>query len=467
LNLGTFGIFMWLAFVAAYFVLRAETRRRHLPDIADNIILWTALAGVLGAKTYHELQDPHALIDGLSNIRGPKQFLDWFSAGFAWFGGFLAVIATLLLLARHYKLRPLAMLDLCAPSAALGYAVGRIGCLVSGDGDYGIPTDVPWGMQFLNGLVPSSDVCRSYGQPYDCRVHPTPIYEFLFGLLLFCYLWRLGAKALRGPRPLGEVTAEYLLWSGVARFAVEFIRINPRTIFGHFSNAQGVAFLSAIAGAALLLWVRRGFKSLKQEHRIVQHAVEKGDVLQAEYHQATPECPNPEKWRMYDSMTAEVEVLEFLKTLVTTVKPTLVVETGTFMGISTLKIAEGLKQNGFGKVITVEYDPVVYGKAKERFQSSGLMDWIDFRNMSSLDVKVEGTIDLLFSDSEITIREKEVRHFLPQINPTGLILMHDASSHLKTVREAALKMEVEGLLSVVLMPTPRGLVLAQKRAGRK
>jgi prolipoprotein diacylglyceryl transferase len=458
---------MWLAFVAAYFVLRADTRRRHLPDIADNVVLWTALAGVLGAKIYHELQDPRELVASLSQIHGLGDFLHWFSAGFAWFGGFLAVIITLWLLARHYKLRPLAMLDLCAPAAALGYAVGRIGCLVSGDGDYGVPTNVPWGMRFLNGLVPSQDVCRSYGQPWDCKVHPTPIYEFLFGIVLFWYLWRLGAKALRGPRPLGEVTAEYLLWSGVARFLVEFIRINPRTIFGHFSNAQGVAFLSALAGLVLLLSVRRRFKSLKQEHRIVQHVAEKGDVLQPEYHQPTPECPNPEKWRMFDSMTAEVEVLDFLKSLVTTIKPKLVVETGTFMGISTLKIAEGLKENGFGKVISVEYDPVVYAKAKERFQSSGLMQWIDLRNISSLDLNVDGAIDLLFSDSEITIREQEVRHFLPQINPTGLILMHDASSHLKTLREAALKMESEGLISAVLMPTPRGLVIAQKREGRK
>src|SRR5438270_2313457 len=294
---------MWLAFVAAYFVLRADTRRRRLPDVADHIILWTALAGVLAANIYHELQDHHALVEALSNIHGAKQFLDWFSAGFAWFGGFLAVIATLLLLARHYKLRPLAMLDLCAPAAALGYAVGRIGCLVSGDGDYGVPTHVPWGMQFMNGLVPSQGVCRSYGQPYDCRVHPTPIYEFLFGLILFWYLWRLGAKAMRGPRPLGEVTAEYLLWSGIARFAVEFIRINPRTIFGHFSNAQGVAFLSFVAGLSLLLWVRRGFMDLKQEHRIVQHATEKGEVLQDEYDQPIHYSTNPQRCRIYDYLS--------------------------------------------------------------------------------------------------------------------------------------------------------------------
>jgi hypothetical protein len=67
----------------------------------------------------------------------------------------------------------------------------------------------------------------------------------------------------------------------------------------------------------------------------------------------------------------------------------------------------------------------------------------------------------------MAIREQEIRRYLPQINPFGLILMHDASSHLKVVREAALKLEREGLISVLLLPTPRGLVVAQKREGRK
>jgi len=80
-------------------------------------------------------------------------------------------------------------------------------------------------------------------------------------------------------------------------------------------------------------------------------------------------------------------------------------------------------------------------------------------------MNVEGTIDLFFSDSDMPIREQEVRRYLPQISPFGLILMHDASSHLKQVREAALNLEREGLISVVLLPTPRGLVVAQKREG--
>ncbi len=170
---------------------------------------------------------------------------------------------------------------------------------------------------------------------------------------------------------------------------------------------------------------------------------------------------------MYDSMTAEVEVLEFLRTLVTTTKPNLVVETGTFMGVSTLWIAEALRNNGFGRIVTCEYDPKVFATAKEKFDASEFRDLIELRNESSLEMKVEGTIDLFFSDSDMPIREQEVRRYVPQISPFGLILMHDASSHLKQVREAALKLEAEGLISVVLLPTPRGLVVAQKRAGRR
>jgi predicted O-methyltransferase YrrM len=208
-------------------------------------------------------------------------------------------------------------------------------------------------------------------------------------------------------------------------------------------------------------------KKEKQERRILRQIERTGDQLQPEYHRPTPECPHPERWHMYDSMTAELEVLEFLRTLVTTIKPDLVVETGTFSGISTLWIAEGLKANGRGRVITCEFDRAIYESAKVRIEASGLGQWIELRNESSLEMKIDGTIDLFFSDSDMPIREREIRRFLPQINPYGLILMHDASSHLKIVREAALKLEQDGLLSAILLPTPRGLVVAQKRRGRK
>jgi prolipoprotein diacylglyceryl transferase len=448
LSIGTFGLLMLLAFIAAYLVLRADIRRRGLNIDAQNIISICALLGIVGAKLYHVLENPGDLLaDPLGSI--------FSRSGFAWFGGVIGVLLALYWLGRRYKLTYLAILDLCAPAAALGYAVGRIGCLTSGDGDYGIPTSLPWGMSFPNGLVPTTQ-----------RVHPTPIYEAIAATLIFWYLWRQGAKSLRGPRPVGEIAALYLICMGLERFLVEFIRINPRSFFG-LSNAQAASLGSIAAGAAILIAIKRHFRSNKGEHRILQHASRRGDVLQPEYHRPTPECPNPERWSMYDSMTAEVEILEFLKSLVTTVKPRIVVETGTFMGISTLWIAEGLKANGFGKVITCEYDPAVFAKAKERIDASGLNPWIEYRNESSLETKIDGSIDMLFSDSDPPLREQEVRRFLPRVNPHGLILMHDASSHLRTVREAALKMEREGLISVLLLPTPRGLAIAQRRNGRK
>src|ERR1700751_5484269 len=116
-------------------------------------------------------------------------------------------------------------------------------------------------------------------------------------------------------------------------------------------------------------------KKEKQEHKILRQITRTGDQLQPEYHRATPECPHPERWSMYDSMTAEAEVLEFLRTLITTVKPELVVETGAFLGVSTLWIAEGLKRNGFGKIISCELDSVVFAKAQEKIANSGLSAW--------------------------------------------------------------------------------------------
>lgn len=449
LTLGTYGILVAVACWVSYLVLRADLRRRGLPDVADTIVLLSVFAGVVGAKLYHVLETPRELLaDPVGEI--------FSRSGFAWAGGLIGGILALIFLARRYRWTLAGMFDLCSPAAAIGYAVGRIGCLISGDGDYGVPTNLPWGMSFPNGIVPTTQ-----------RVHPTPIYEFLVGLVIFYYLWKLGARALRQPRPEGEIIGEYFVWTGIARFLVEFIRINPRSVFGVLSNAQLVALISVAVGAAILVHIKRNFKSQKQEHKVIAHVDKQGPVVQTEYSKSTPECPHPERWRMLDSLSAEVEVLEFLQALVTTLKPNLVLETGTFMGVSTLRIAEGLKANGFGKVITCEIDPVVFAKAKQRIDGSGLGKWIEYRNESSLETKVSGTIDILFSDSAWETREPEVRHFLPQINPHGIILMHDASSHLKTVREAALRLEAEGLISVLLLPTPRGLVMAQKREGRK
>jgi prolipoprotein diacylglyceryl transferase len=459
LTIPTFGLMVAAALLVSAYVLQADFDRRRMQlekipryqgqkDEGFLIIGIAGIAGLLGARLYHVLESPAEF------FANPwPQLLSRY--GFAWFGGFLGGFVALLFLARWMKIPILEFLDIASPAACVGYAVGRIGCLLSGDGDYGMPTTLPWGMSFPNGVVPT-----------DQRVHPTPLYEFFIWLAIAAFLWHMGTKSLRGPKAKGEIFVNYLILTGIARFLIEFIRINPRSFLG-MSNAQAASLASIFAGAVLLWRFKSHFHALKKEHRIVEHIAAQGDVLQQEYHKPTPECPHPERWHMYDSMSAEVEVLDFLKAIVMTIKPELVVETGTFSGLSTLRIAEGLKANGVGKVITCEYDAKVFAAAKQRFDSSEQGRWIDARNESSLEMKIDGRIDLLFCDSDAPIREQEVRHFLPQVNPYGLILMHDASSSMKTVREAALKLEAEGLLSVLLLPTPRGLVMAQKREGRK
>jgi prolipoprotein diacylglyceryl transferase len=458
LTIPTFGLMVATGLLTSAYVLQAEFNRRRTQlqsvlkeDSADEGFLIIGIAGItglIGARLYHVLESPKEFFAD----PWPQLFSRF---GFAWFGGFVGGFLALFFLARYFKIPLLLFLDMCSPAACVGYGIGRIGCLLSGDGDYGKPTSLPWGMSFPNGVVPTTD-----------RVHPTPIYEFFIWMGIAAFLWNMGSKALRGPKAKGEIFANYLILTGVARFLVEIIRINPRSFLG-MTNAQTASVISVLLGLVLLWRIKNQFHALKKEHRIVEHIAASGDVLQPEYHKATPECPHPERWHMYDSMSAEVEVLGFLKSLVTTMKPELVVETGTFSGLSTLRIAEGLKVNGFGRVITCEYDAKVFEAAEKRFAGSGVGGWIDARNESSLDMKVSGRIDMLFCDSDAPLREQEVRKFLPQMNPHGLILMHDASSSMKTVREAALKLESEGLVSVLLLSTPRGLVVAQKREGRK
>jgi len=286
------------------------------------------------------------------------------------------------------------------------------------------------------------------------------------GVLIAAFLWGEGKRQLQFQRPAGIVFAEWLILAGG-------YQLLESAVFGGLPQIRrGPVALVLYAAMILAGGVTIGvivprFAKRYEGHHILDRVSEQGESIQAEYVPSTPECPHPEWWQMVDSQTSELEVLDLLKSIVTTVKPQLIVETGTFIGYSAIKMAEGLKANGFGRLVTIEFDPAIFAKAKERIDASGLGDWIEYRHASSLETQIDGTIDILFSHSHLTIREQEIRRFLPQIDPRGLILIHDASSYFHVVREAALRLEQEGLISVVLLPTPRGLVIAQKRAGRQ
>ena len=276
----TFGLMVAAAMVAAYYVLRADMARRGLASkdspTAEIFVAIPCLVGIVGAKLYHVLETPHELFENPLGLLFSRY-------GLAWFGGLIAGFATFIWLARWYKIPLLEMFDAGSPAAALGYGIGRIGCFLSGDGDYGKPTSLPWGMSFPNGLVPTTD-----------RVHPTPIYELIVACAIAWLLWRMGWRqvwraAQRGPSTappgasrkdkdagrsaqddgatralgMGSVFAAYLLLTGVARFLVEFIRINPRSFFG-MTNAQAASAVSVIAGAALWWHVARRDASAKR-----------------------------------------------------------------------------------------------------------------------------------------------------------------------------------------------------------
>jgi predicted O-methyltransferase YrrM len=287
------------------------------------------------------------------------------------------------------------------------------------------------------------------------------------GALIFAFLWSEGRRQIQFQRPRGIVFSEWLILFGASylvgsAFFTNFLFVRRGPV------STGLSIVAIATGAALIAKIVPPFVEKGSEyHRILEHLTEAGESVQKEYTPPTPECPNPQLWNMVDSQTTEIEVLDFLKVLVTTLKPSLILETGTFLGYGTIKLAEGARANGFGKVITIEYDPVIFAKARERIAQAGLASWVDCRNESSLDTRIDGMIDFYFSDSALAIREQEIRRLLPQVAPRGLIVIHDASSHFKTVREAALRMEQEGLLSVTLLSTPRGVVLAQRRDGRK
>jgi len=240
LQIPTFGLMVALALIAAANILQADFDRRGIDADAFAMITIAGLAGILGAKLYHLLEPDNR-----------RLFFEqpWSSLlsryGFAWFGGFLGGFTAMLLMGWRAKLRIREFLDACSPAASIGYAIGRIGCFLSGDGDYGKPTSLPWGMSFPNGVVPTTD-----------RVHPTPLYEFLVWCAIGWLLWRLGAQALQKPRPMGEVFCYYLILTGIARFLVEIIRINPPWILG-LSNAQVASVVSAAGGLVLLAFLKR------------------------------------------------------------------------------------------------------------------------------------------------------------------------------------------------------------------
>jgi len=234
-SLKTFGLLFGLGFVAAGLILARRLNDLGKPvDWAYEIIFSGLVGGVVGSKLYYVAQNYDSDASLLGNV--------FSGSGLVWYGGAIGGAITVLLWARRRGMLNVGLLDLCAAPLAMGYAIGRVGCQVSGDGDYGKPWDGPWAMAYPDGAV-----------PIDVPVHPTPIYEAIAMALVAWALWR-SRDAFRP----GIVFAFYLILSGLQRFLVEFLRRNDEAVLG--LTVPQLQSLALVAAGALWLTValRRG-----------------------------------------------------------------------------------------------------------------------------------------------------------------------------------------------------------------
>jgi phosphatidylglycerol:prolipoprotein diacylglycerol transferase len=242
LTLQTFGLMFALAFLAAGALIAKRLKELGKPvDWAYEMGFAALLGGVVGSRLYFVVQNYDSVKhDLLGNLLS--------GSGLVWYGGAVGGALAVMLWAWYRDFLRLALLDLAAPALALGYAVGRCGCQLSGDGDYGKPWDGPWAMSYPHGTVPT-----------DRTVHPTPVYETLAMGLGAWILWQL-----RDRFQAGVLFAIYLVYAGAERFLVEFIRRNSDVALG-LTAAQLESLAMMVAGAIGLCAVRWRNGTLSRE----------------------------------------------------------------------------------------------------------------------------------------------------------------------------------------------------------
>jgi phosphatidylglycerol:prolipoprotein diacylglycerol transferase len=198
----SFGILMAAGFLVGTWITAARMREEGLdPDLAYTILLYVMLGGVAGSKLYFAVD---------TWLRGEGRFLSLLLAreGITWYGGLVAGTLVGAVGCRVHEISALRFANCGAVGAAVGQALGRVGCFLVGD-DYGRPADVPWAVAFPRGSPPTLD-----------PVHPTQLYEMTWLLAVAGFLW-----ARRGRSPM--LFGEYLALNGLGRFVIERWRTNP------------------------------------------------------------------------------------------------------------------------------------------------------------------------------------------------------------------------------------------------
>jgi len=244
----SFGLMLGIGFIVASALLTNELRRKGLdPALGSTITLIAVVFGVAGSKILYLIENWEYF------VRAPFE-MAFSPGGLTWYGGFILATVVIWLYVRKKGIPFLKICDAAAPGLMIGYGIARIGCHLAGDGDYGMPTSLPWGTVYSKGTYPPSaafkdfpEIVQKYGVhgvvPDTIPVHPAPMYEFLMACGLFFVLWKLRTK----DTPDGTLFVIYLILAGLARFLVEFIRLNPRIALG-LSEAQLISVFLILVG---------------------------------------------------------------------------------------------------------------------------------------------------------------------------------------------------------------------------
>ena len=272
----TFGVLVTLAFLAAAFFLTKELKRKESAGLFDYefnngnktipsdtiplVTLIAAFTGFVGARIWSSFEHWDALVDNPLNIFNN-------SYGYAFLGGLITAATTIWIYYLLKKINPFKVADAVAPSLMPAYALGRLGCHLVGDGDWGIINGKPkplswipdwlWGYTYPHNIIKEGNLITSctwdtYCYELSNPVYPTSFYESIIILILFYILWKLRLRI----NTVGRITSIYLMMISIERFFIEFIKINKHyEIIGlSLSQAQLTSIGIFIVGLTLYLY---------------------------------------------------------------------------------------------------------------------------------------------------------------------------------------------------------------------
>jgi phosphatidylglycerol---prolipoprotein diacylglyceryl transferase len=240
-----YGLTLAAAVLVAVWLAEREGRRRGMEaSIVSDGVLWVGVAALVGGRLLYVVQNELASLP-----EHPLHLVMVWMGGLSFYGGLMGALLALVVFARRRGLPVRLALDVAAPSAAIGQAIGHLGCLVGGD-SYGIATDLPWAVIYSNPGAMA---------PLGIPLHPTQAYEAISLVVLFVGL-SLGRERLSGLGS-GAVAGAYLLGLATIRFGLFFLRDEPAALLG-LKTAQLIGVAIALLALVLLLGAARHARSM-------------------------------------------------------------------------------------------------------------------------------------------------------------------------------------------------------------